>query len=272
MDSTRLSALLGNDIDAPTLQNKFDETPGAPLCSGFIRRPRSSAQWLRNARIIHEAVCNGHKPQAIARELLITKQDISRYRKVCGRWPKKALELIERNPQRITAGTITRLANTIFSDVKGRGDPRGRHKKPTLLATLEALLSGRKQPGGIGTAAMVRDPYRRRLIEETARNQRLSQELRDLKSSEANDHTRRERRRLIIENERLKAALARHGITAAEKRRMSAVVTDPNLNYLLSLLLAKSQVATDVDEELGILVMNAGSKAALGRVVERMVC
>ncbi|HYX36322.1 MAG TPA: hypothetical protein VE954_24725 [Oligoflexus sp.] len=92
-----------------------------------------------------------------------------------------------------------------------------------------------------------------------------------MKSSDSTDTIRRERRTLIIENERINVVLAKHGIGVGQQRRMSGFAIDPNLNYLLSLFIAKVQVSVDVDHDIGLLVLSTGNKGFLSNALERMV-
>jgi len=174
------------------------------------------------------------------------------------------------DPGKVSAGTIVKLANQSYSDVRG-GDPRGKHKKPSLVATIRPLVRGRKLTGAIRGEDTRSEQYRQRLIQETERNQRLAQELKDIKLSDSNDRVRRERRKLILENEQPKTILARYGISGGRQRRMSSVSEDPNLNYLLSLFISKAQASTEVDTDLGILILNMGSNSALSSALERLI-
>jgi hypothetical protein len=272
MDLNKLAELLRYDqyeeIDLSVLAP--EPSRSREWAEGFITRPRTCMQYFANARLISAALGEGVTQKAVAANLGISTQDVSRYQKVARRWPKDASNLIEAHRDRISAGTIVKLANQSFSDVRG-GDPRGKHKKPSLLATIRALVSGRKRPGSIRGNEAKAEEYRQRLIQETERSQRLAQEIRDLKSSDVNDRVRRERKRLIIENQRLKATMAMHGISIDRKRKVTGIVDDPNLNYLLSLFIAKAQASTEVDIDLGILVLSAGDKTAISRVLERLL-
>ncbi|MDQ3231290.1 MAG: hypothetical protein M3Q07_05665, partial [Pseudobdellovibrionaceae bacterium] len=254
MDLNKLAELLQFDHDEEVDLSVLAPEPASTMrwMDGFQPRPRTCIQYFANARIISAAIDDGRSQKAVAGELRISKQDVSRYQKVARRWPLEASRLIEENPE-VSAGTIVKLANQSYSDVRG-GDPRGKHKKHSLVATIRALVKGRKRPGAIRGNEARAEEYRLRLIQETERNQGLAQELRDLKSSDSIDRIRRERRTLIIENERLKVMLTKHGIGVGQQRRMSGFAMDPNLNYLLSLFIAKVQVSVDIDPDIGLLV------------------
>ncbi|HYX33969.1 MAG TPA: hypothetical protein VE954_12710 [Oligoflexus sp.] len=272
MDLNKLAELLRFDQDEEIDLSVLAAEPTSTKLwtDGFQLSPRTCIQYFSNARIVSSAIDNGCSQKAVAEKLGISKQDVSRYQKVARRWPPEASNLIEAHKNRISAGTIVKLANQSFYDVRG-GDPRGKRKKPSLLATIRALVSGRKRPGSIRGSEAKAEDYRQRLIQETERSQRLAQELRDLKSSDSIDQIRRERRRLLLENERLKATLTKHGISTSQQQKFGSVSLDPNLNYLLSLFIAKVQAATEIDEELGILVIGAGSKSGIGNVLERLI-
>jgi hypothetical protein len=140
-----------------------------------------------------------------------------------------------------------------------------------VRAAAVSLGDRRKRPGSLRGNEAKAEEYRHRLIQETERSQRLAQELRELKSSDSIDKVKRERKCLIIENERLKAVIAKHGISVGQQRRMTSLVEDPNINYLLSQFINKAQASVEIDPEFGLLVLNAGTKSALSSALERLI-
>ena len=121
-----------------------------------ILKPASSEEFLSNAELILTLLKDGIKQCDIARKLAVRESTVSNYLKVSTRWPVKAIGLIRKNPEAFSPRSLTSLANKTFSDLRG-GDPRAKSRKPSLGASLEAMLEGRKLRTSMGRK---RDPER----------------------------------------------------------------------------------------------------------------
>ena len=166
----------------------------------------------------------------------------SNYLKVAKRWPAAAIQLILKNPDSFPIRLLTSLANKTFSDLRG-GNPRAKSRKPSLVASLEAMLEGRKPRTAMGRK---RDPERL-LSQERMVNQELRQRIRDLEAEFAQENSK----------------------TLAQRK--ASISESPDILYLCTLLSSRISARVEIDRGQGKILIHSGKGELLDGVLAKIL-
>lgn len=208
----------------------------------FHQRPLAMSDFMQNVALVSSRIKAGQKQIELAKQLGVSTGAVSNYMKVATRWPSTAITIIRSNPDSFSGKTLSSMANKSFSDLRG-GEPRRRSRKPSLVATLQAIIQGRKPRTAMGRK---RDPERL-LSQERMVNQELRQRIRDLEAEFAQENSK----------------------TLAQ--RNASISESPDILYLCTLLSSRISARVEIDAGQGKIVIHSGRGEIMSGVLEKLI-